>query len=431
MKKEKWYKNKKIVIPMFIVVSLFIIIGTSYALWQITLQQSSTNVITTWCLKLTLTEETDAINITDITPTSNADGKLLEPYTFILENICTTDTNYVINLETLSTEEKTLADKYLKANLVSGESELFLDKLLEKHINEEKVISDATTAYKLYQGTLGNKEKKQFSLRLWMDIDTEAVDEVMNALWQGKVTVTGEFVHNSNLAKLQSVTSSYEEEIWKYKSSTTKIVFEDNIHEVEGAVESFNISSDKEDLEKQVMAYVVLNEDNSTHTIYIQGNGGVRANEDSSNLFYNFIKLASIEGLEYFDTSNVIDMSGMFCACLSLSSLDLSSFDTSQVTDMNGMFYQCNSLTSLDLSSFNTSKVTDMFDMFYQCNNLTTTITIMSTKVTSYSNMFFAAAVTDGSQIAVNYTSETSDLVDQMIETKSENSNVLKGSLVS
>ncbi len=47
MKKEKWYKNKKIVIPMFIVVSLFIIIGTSYALWQITLQQSSTNVITT------------------------------------------------------------------------------------------------------------------------------------------------------------------------------------------------------------------------------------------------------------------------------------------------------------------------------------------------------------------------------------------------
>ena len=193
MKKEKWYKNQKIIIPMFIVLGLFIIIGTSYALWQITLQQTDTNVITTGCLKLTLTEETDAINLASVSPTSDEDGKKLTPYTFTIENTCTTDTNYVINLETTSTGDKILADNYVKAHLISNTDQLFLDKLLEKHINEEKVITDATNAYKLYQGTLGNKEKKQFSLRLWLDEETEAIDEVMNAIWSGKITVTATY----------------------------------------------------------------------------------------------------------------------------------------------------------------------------------------------------------------------------------------------
>ncbi len=195
---KKWYKNQKVIIPLFIVLGLFIIIGTSYALWQITLQQTDTNVITTGCLKLTLTEETDAINLIDVSPTSDEDGKKLMPYTFTIENTCTTDTNYVINLETISTGDKILADNYVKAYLISNTNQLFLDKLLTKHINEEKVITDATSAYKLYQGTLGNKEKKQFSLRLWLDEDTSAIDEVMNATWQGKVTITANYINNNN-----------------------------------------------------------------------------------------------------------------------------------------------------------------------------------------------------------------------------------------
>ncbi len=371
MKKEKWYKNQKIIIPMFIVLGLFIIIGTSYALWQITLQQTDTNVITTGCLKLTLTEETDAINLASVSPTSDEDGKKLTPYTFTIENTCTTDTNYVINLETTSTGDKILADNYVKAHLISNTDQLFLDKLLEKHINEEKVITDATSAYKLYQGTLENKEKKQFSLRLWLDEDTEAVDSVMNATWQGKITVTGKFVQNSNLAKLQAVSSEYTEVIWNYAGSTTKIVFENTIHEIEGAIDSFNIASDKTDNAKKIMAYVVMNTDDAaTLTIYIQGNGGVRANEDSSFWFAGFSALTTIEGLEYFNTSNTTNMEGMFNGCTSLTSLDLSSFDTSKVTRMGGMFAVCKSLTSLDLSNFDTHQVTDMTHMFALCFNL-------------------------------------------------------------
>ena len=392
MKGEKWYKNQKVIIPMFIILALLVIVGTSYALWQITLQQTDTNVITTGCLKLTLTEETDAINLTSVSPTSDEDGKKLMPYTFTIENTCTTDTNYVINLETISTGDKILADNYVKAYLISNTNQLFLDKLLAKHINEEKVITDATSAYKLYQGTLGNKEKKQFSLRLWLDEETNAIDEVMSATWQGKITVTGKFVQNSKLAKMQAVSSEYAEEIWKYKSSTTKIIFENTIHDIEGAVESFNIAEDKSDNAEKIMAYVITNtDDTTTHTIYIQGNDKIIANENSSSLFYNFTKLASIEGLEYFDTSQVTDMSFMFYGCSGITSIDLSSFDTNKVTDMSFMFYGCGSLISLNLSSFDTSQVINMSGMFHGCSGITS-IDLSSfdtNKVTDMSFMFY------------------------------------------
>ena len=102
-------------------------------------------------------------------------------------------------------------------------------------------------------------------------------------------------------------------------------------------------------------------------------------------------------------------------------------FNTANVTSMESMFSDCSSLTSIDLSGFNTSNVTNMEEMFFYCESLTTTINIMSTSVTNYSEMFSAATTASGAKITVNYTSSTSTLVDNMIATKSSNSNVIKG----
>ena len=82
-------------------------------------------------------------------------------------------------------------------------------------------------------------------------------------------------------------------------------------------------------------------------------------------------ELKQIEGLEYLNTSEVKDMSSMFFACESLTSLDLKNFNTKNVTDMSSMFAYCNELTSLDLKNFNTQNVTDMSRMFYDCGTLT------------------------------------------------------------
>ena len=162
----------------------------------------------------------------------------------------------------------------------------------------------------------------------------------------------------------------YQGEFWNdtYKYNTTKIVIQNELNPIEEAVESWDVS---EAGDGSVMAYAVLNDDGSTYTIYLQGNGKIIANENSSCLFFGFSKLQTIEGLEYLDTSNVTDMSYMFSGCSSLSELDVSNFDTSNVTDMMGMFARSSSLTELNVSNFDTTNVTDMSYMFSYCYSLT------------------------------------------------------------
>ena len=180
--------------------------------------------------------------------------------------------------------------------------------------------------------------------------------------------------------------------------------------------------------------------------------------KDMSYMFNSCSSLTSIGNLSGWDTSNVTNMNSMFYGCTSLENLDLSNWNTSNVTIMWRMFFNCSSLTSIgDIGNWNTSKVNNMSYMFYGCNNLTyignlnnwntsnvtnmssmfydcrmltTTIPILENNVTDYSYMFSNAATKNGAKITVNYTQETSSLVDNMIATKSTNSNVVKGSQV-
>ena len=167
-----------------------------------------------------------------------------------------------------------------------------------------------------------------------------------------------------------------------------------------------------------------------------------------------------------FNTSNVTDMSSMFSGTGHTSetfTLDVSNFDTRQVTDMYGMFSgtgYSNPNFTLDVSNFDTNKVTNMFAMFsrtgYNSTNFTLdvshfdtsnvtdmeamfqetgfnstkldiSITIKNPNTMNYYGMFYGAATKEGSQITVNYTSETEDIVDKMIATKSYDANVVKG----
>ena len=108
--------------------------------------------------------------------------------------------------------------------------------------------------------------------------------------------------------------------------------------------------------------------------------------------FYDMDKLTSITGMkEYLNTSDVTNMSFMFCNCSSLTSLDVSNFNTSQVTDMHYMFWGCSSLTSLDVGGFNTAKVTDMEGMFGRCSSMTSidVSSFNTEKVTDMQQMFW------------------------------------------
>lgn len=141
-----------------------------------------------------------------------------------------------------------------------------------------------------------------------------------------------------------------------------------------------------------------------------------------------------------FDTSKVTNMVGMFTYVGYEGTgtvVNVSGFDTKKVTNMDYMFAFVgfnNPNFVLDLSSFDTRNVTSMFKTLYatglQSSKFKTSLLISNPNITDYSEVFYGVAAISGSELKVNYTSETSDLVDLMIATKYPGSNVVKGDLI-
>ena len=282
----------------------------------------------------------------------------------IKENISKTDTPVLSNSFTVSYDE----------NAPEGcKVEGTLPKSKQYSVFNPVEIEDTTLTcdgYKFQGWEVVNKENVSMIGNDYFASDGN--DITLKAIW-AKVTINKSMdgtVYQTEPIIKEIPNLLYNGEFWNdtYKRNTTKIVIQNELHPIEGAIEFWDVS---EANDESVMAYAVLNEDGNTYTVYIQGPGKVIANKNSAYLFSNFTKLESIEGLEYLDTSQVTDMGMMFNSCSNLTSLNLSNFDTSQVTDMSMMFNSCSNLTSLNLSNFDTSQVTDMSMMFNSCSNLT------------------------------------------------------------
>ena len=104
---------------------------------------------------------------------------------------------------------------------------------------------------------------------------------------------------------------------------------------------------------------------------------------DMSGMFRLCYSLTTIPML---DTSNVTDMSGMFSGCYSLTTIPM--LDTSSVTSMSNMFNTCSSLTTIPM--LDTSSVTDMNQMFYSCYSLTTIPQLDTSNLTNMNSMFYS-----------------------------------------
>lgn len=171
----------------------------------------------------------------------------------------------------------------------------------------------------------------------------------------------------------------------EYIALTNQIIIEEKISPKE--TEHYWDISEKQD--GSVMAYLEKNED-GFYTLYLQSNGGIIANKNSSYLFNSYEEVERIEGLEYLDTSHVTNMSNMFSYCRNLIELDLRNFNTSQVTDMSSMFSECDHLSHLDVSSFDTNQVETMSLMFSGCKRLIELdlSSFVTSKLNNVSSMF-------------------------------------------
>ncbi|WP_434328764.1 BspA family leucine-rich repeat surface protein [Mycoplasma capricolum subsp. capricolum] len=75
----------------------------------------------------------------------------------------------------------------------------------------------------------------------------------------------------------------------------------------------------------------------------------------------------SIDGIQYWDTSNVTNMSRMFWEATSFNQ-PIGNWDTSNVTNMEYMFYEAKNFNQ-SIGNWNTSNVTNMAGMFFGDKN--------------------------------------------------------------
>ena len=108
---------------------------------------------------------------------------------------------------------------------------------------------------------------------------------------------------------------------------------------------------------------------------------------DISGMFMYCQSLSSVD-LSHFNTSNVINTEYMFCHC-PFKKLDLSNFDTKNVTNMEAMFYYCGGLVELDLRSFDMGKVENVAGMFENCEKLKTIYCNADASQATYSSGMF------------------------------------------
>jgi len=424
-------KKKKYILGVSILLISLVTIGISYAYWMLTLKQEDKNIITSDCFKIEFVGEND-INLTNAYPMQDSElysfYESATPYHFTITNTCESNASGVINLETLSSTKK-LADDYIDVILYEGtknyidiakgktedtdvyskkgESRVYNDiniynySLKGNPVNPEKVLSEALTAYKLHEFILEPLEVKQFNLLEYMSPETPPIDDVMNATFESKITVTASYQKApEKMNKLRARECSYPNQCTDttrvfqpdYINNTTSIFFEKNMESPTTYVAAFDESASRDG---SIMAYVIANEDNpSTYTIKFQTDGKFLMPNDSTSYFHSFSKVTAINGLENVNTSQVEKMPYIFLDMKSLKKLDLSNFDTSNVTNMSYMFLGCSSLTELDISNFDTRNVTDISYMFYGCSSLTNLnlSSLDTSKVTNMSNMFYGCS---------------------------------------
>ena len=131
-------KSKKIkVLIISILCILTITIGLSYGYYLLNKIQENNNIVASKCFNLEFTNEKNAINLDNMYPISDEEGRKLTPYSFTITNTCDMLAGYTVNMEML--EGTTLNSKYLDV-MVNNEQ----IKLLTSYESTNTVITGST-----------------------------------------------------------------------------------------------------------------------------------------------------------------------------------------------------------------------------------------------------------------------------------------------
>ncbi len=156
-------------------------IGISFGYYLLSKKQDNNNIAGSKCFKLELSNAKNEINLTNMYPISDEEGRKLTPYSFTITNTCDMLAGYTVNIEMLA--GTTLNSKYL--DLMVNNEEI---KLLSKYEETKTVIDGSTESRVIAKGTLGYNDSADYTVRFWMDKDVEDIDS-MNKYFASKIVV--------------------------------------------------------------------------------------------------------------------------------------------------------------------------------------------------------------------------------------------------
>ena len=175
-------KNKIILVIILILISLIVLVGSSYALLTKSFKSKKLSM-EVGTLKIDFAEG-NAINMANAAPMTDSDGMKTTPYTFTITNSGDINVYYTVsNEEELS---NTLDTSYLRMKLTGSDG-------YDSGIKTVKELG--TETYKLVDETLlATGKSVTYELRMW--ISQDAGNDIQDKIYKSKIVVNG--VSNKN-----------------------------------------------------------------------------------------------------------------------------------------------------------------------------------------------------------------------------------------
>ena len=179
---------KVLLISVGVLIVLIGVVGITYAYLMVGKTQDQANTFyTNGCLNISLTSNSNSINLDNIYPITDIEGLDTTSYDFTIQNTCNTNANYQINLESINEQANSLNADYIKVSL-SSDTVGNVISTLSNNTSISPTISNAYEAYNLYTGTLTANETKTYHLKLWIDYDATK-EQAASKTYSSKINV--------------------------------------------------------------------------------------------------------------------------------------------------------------------------------------------------------------------------------------------------
>lgn len=185
--KEKISKEHKYIAPILVIGTFFLVIGIGYVLWNLVERTYAINVIRTGCFETTFSNSNSEISLINAYPISDNEGLSTNAYTFTIDNTCSLNASYIVNLDTLDNTDLPLDSIKISVNSETPISLTSLD-------SANKTITNSIDSRKLIKGSLTTGENATYSIKLWIDEEANITNSD-SLVYYGKITINTD---NSN-----------------------------------------------------------------------------------------------------------------------------------------------------------------------------------------------------------------------------------------